>query len=210
MKREELKAKGLTDEQITFVMDENGKDINGLKATIGEKDQTIATLTTERDGLKTQVTDRDKDIAELKKQTGNTDELNQKLTDLQNKYDTDTKDLQAKLTAQAREHAAEQFYAGVQFTSAFAKKAAMAEFAAANLELKDGKFVCGEEFLKKQQTDNPDAFKPKEDPKPDPAPNTKPQFADPKPQQNPPKPTTRLADLMKQKNDNPNTVIKFD
>ena len=33
MKREDLKAKGLTDEQIDFVMGENGKDIEKIKVT---------------------------------------------------------------------------------------------------------------------------------------------------------------------------------
>ena len=32
MKREELKAKGFTDEQIEYIMGENGKDINAAKA----------------------------------------------------------------------------------------------------------------------------------------------------------------------------------
>lgn len=176
MKREELKNLGLTDEQIKFVMDENGKDINAQKAITEQKDQQIAALTTERDGLKTQVADRDKDIADLKKESGNTEELNKKLTELQTKYDTDTKDLQGKLDTQARTHAAERYFDKVEFTSAFAKKAAIEEFKAANLEFKDGAYVGADDFLKKMKTDNPDAFKVVEPPK---DPDPKPQFTNP-------------------------------
>lgn len=207
MKREELKNLGLTDEQIKFVMDENGKDINAQKAIIEQRDQTITALTTERDGLKTQVADRDKDIEDLKKQTGNTEELNTKLSELQTKYDTDTKNLQTQLDTQARTHAAEKFYGNVDFTSAFAKKAAVDEFMAANLEFKDGAYVGADEFLKGQREKNPDAFKVVEPPK---DPDPKPKFADPKPKQNPPKPKFSLMEMMQKKNENPNATINFE
>lgn len=182
MKREELKNLGLTDEQIKFVMDENGKDINAQKTIVEQKDQQIAALTTERDGLKTQVADRDKDIVDLKKQAGNSDELNQKLTELQTKYDTDTQALQGKLDTQARTHAAERYFDKVEFSSAFAKKAAIAEFNNAGLEFKDGAFIGADDFLKKMKTENPDAFKVAEPPK---DPDPKPQFTNPNPKSDP-------------------------
>jgi len=50
MKREDLKAQGLTDEQIDFVMTSNGKDIEKHKAD-------LTTLTTENATLKTQLTE---------------------------------------------------------------------------------------------------------------------------------------------------------
>lgn len=207
MKREELKNLGLTDEQIKFVMDENGKDINAQKAIVEQKDQEIAALTTERDGLKTQVADRDKDIEDLKKQAGNTEELNTKLTELQTKYDTDTNDLHAKLDAQARTHAAEKFYSSVEFTSAFAKKAAMDEFMAANLDFKDGAYVGADNFLNGQREKNPDAFKAAEPPK---EPDPKPKFGDPNPQPAPKKTKFSLSEMMQKKNENPNATIDFD
>lgn len=209
MKREELKKLGLTDEQIDAVMDEHGKEINAQKATIEQKDQQITALTTERDGLKTQVADRDKDIADLKKQSGDNEELNTKLSNLQTKYDTDTKALQDQLDSQARSHATERFYDKVEFTSAYAKKAAIAEFNAANLEFKDGAYVGADDFLKKQQTDNPDAFKVAEPPQ-EPTEPTKPKFSDPNPAPAKPKGKLSLTELMQKKNENPNAVINFD
>lgn len=158
MKREELEALGLTKEQIDSVMTINGNDQNSLKAQIAQKDQTITTLTTERDGLKTQVADRDKDIEKLKKDAGDNADLNQKLNDLQSKYDTDTKALEERLDKQAKDHAIEQLFNGVKFTSSYAKKAAIAEFREANHEFKDGAYVGGDAILKQMQKDNPDAF----------------------------------------------------
>lgn len=66
MKTEELKSKGLTQEQIDFVMAENGKDLKQLQ------DDNKA-LTTERDDLKKKV-----DAAEEKEET-----LKQQLKDAQ-------------------------------------------------------------------------------------------------------------------------------
>lgn len=162
MKREELRKLGLTDEQIDSVMNIHGDDMNAQKATIGTLNEQIATLTTERDGLKTQVSDRDKDIAELKKSAGDNEALTKQLTDLQTRYDTETADLKKSLDDQARNFAVEALFSGVEFTSAFAKKAAIAEFKAGNHEFKDGKFTGGSDIIKKMQTENPDAFKVKE------------------------------------------------
>lgn len=210
MKREELEKLGMTKEQMDYVMSENGKDINAQKAIIDQKDQQITALTTERDGLKTQVADRDKDIKDLQKQVGDINELTTKLNDLQSKYDKDTAALNDKLDGQARDHAAEKVFEKVEFTSAYAKKAALAEFKAAGLEFKDGAYVGADDFVKKMQTDNPDAFKVEAPPAdPEPKPQPKPQFSDPTPQPKP-KPKMRLADMMLKKNENPNATINFD
>lgn len=165
MKREELRKLGLTDEQIDSVMNIHGDDMNAQKATINHLNEQISTLTTERDGLKTQVSDRDNDIAELKKSAGDNEALTKQLTDLQTRYDTETTDLKKRLDDQARNFAVEALFNGVEFTSAFAKKAAIAEFKAGNHEFKDGKFTSGPDIIKKMQTDNPDAFKIKEEKK---------------------------------------------
>ena len=165
MKREELRALGLTDEQVDKVMAMNGDDVNAQKAIVAARDQTITALTQERDGLKTQVADRDKDIADLKKSSGDNADLQKKLDDLQKKYDTDTAKLQQTLDQQARSHAVEGLFSGIEFTSALAKRAAIREFEAAGLEFKDGKFTGADGQIAKLREQYPDAFKPKEDPK---------------------------------------------
>ena len=123
MKREELEKLGLTKEQIDGVMAINGTDVEVGKKTLTAKEEQIAALTTERDGLKTQVSDRDKDIAALKKGAGDNETLSKQLNDLQAKYDTETTTLKKTLESQAIDHATESLFAGFEFTSALAKKA---------------------------------------------------------------------------------------
>lgn len=180
MKREDLRKLGLTDEQVDQVMSMNGDDVNAQKAIVAQRDETITALTTERDGLKEQVTARDKDIADLKKAAGDNESLNKQLSDLQTKYNDDTAKLQKSLDDQARAHAIEGLFGGIKFTSAFAKRAAMKEFEAAGLEFKDGKFTDADATIKKMREQNPDAFEPEKKPEgTPPAGGNPPKFTNP-------------------------------
>lgn len=170
MKREFIKATipDITDAQLDAIMNEHGKATNTLRATIATHEATITTLTTERDGYKGQVAERDKDIEALRDEAKNNGDINQKLTDLQTKYDTDTKELQKKLDDQRTDHATERFFAGVEFTSSLAKNAAMADFRSKGFKLKeDGTFEGTDTYLETLKKENPAAFKaePKEEPK---------------------------------------------
>lgn len=176
MKREDLRKIGLTDEQVDQVMAINGDEVNASKAIIAQRDEQIKTLTTERDGLKDQVAARDKDIADVKKTAGDNSALTQQLSELQTKYNEDTAKLQKSLDDQARAHAIEGLFGKIEFTSAFAKRAAMKEFEAAGLEFKDGKFTDADATIAKMKKDNPDAFK--AEPKSEPTP-PKPKFTTP-------------------------------
>ena len=94
MKTEDLKALGLTDEQIKSVMALNGKAIQA------EQDKAKAeadSLTAERDDFKKQLEGRDKDLKELKKSAGDNAELKKQYEDLQSKYKTDTEKLNETL-----------------------------------------------------------------------------------------------------------------
>ena len=68
MKREELKKQGLNDDQIDFVMAQNGKEVNVLNDKING-------LTSERDGLQKQIEDRDAQLSDLKKSVKDNDDL---------------------------------------------------------------------------------------------------------------------------------------
>lgn len=68
MKREFLKKMELTDEQIDAIMAENGKDVNGLK-------EQVYSLTTEKDSLQSQLTERDTQLQDLKGKVKDSDEL---------------------------------------------------------------------------------------------------------------------------------------
>jgi hypothetical protein len=165
MKREFLQAlkvgeMPLTKEVIDTIMDENGKDIEASKSAITEKDAAIAKLTTERDGLQTQIKDRDKDIKALQSQAGNSEALTKQLGELQSKYDTDTAELNKKMAEQAYSHATDKFFGGIEFASELAKEAAIAKFKTQGFKF-DDKGACEQgtlwvESLKKR---DPAAFK---------------------------------------------------
>lgn len=94
MKREELKAAGLTDEQIEVVMASHGQAVQKVQSQ-------VATLTTERDDYKTQVESRDADLKKLQKDAKGNEELTKQLKELQEQYDNDTKALNDKIAAAA-------------------------------------------------------------------------------------------------------------
>jgi SMC interacting uncharacterized protein involved in chromosome segregation len=95
MKRETLKEHGLTDEQIDFVMAENGKDVNPLN-------EKVNSLTSERDGLQKQVTDRDSQLNDLKKSTKDNDELQSQIKKLQEDNKNAQQKYQNDLAAQTK------------------------------------------------------------------------------------------------------------
>lgn len=79
MKREELKALGLTDEQVEAVMASHGTTVQTLNAKVSATE-------TERDELKKQVKERDKDIETLETANKDNEKLSETLRDLQEKY----------------------------------------------------------------------------------------------------------------------------
>lgn len=76
MKTEDLKEKGLTQEQIDFVMAENGKDIEAVKSDVTSKQ-------TEIDALNSQLTELNKEIKSFKDM--NIEEVKAKVTELEGK-----------------------------------------------------------------------------------------------------------------------------
>lgn len=90
MKRTELEKLGLEADVIEKIMIENGKDIENAKSASAAQ---LAELET----LKTQMTERDKDIATLKKASTENDSLKTQIADLQSKYKNDTESLSTTL-----------------------------------------------------------------------------------------------------------------
>lgn len=146
---------------IDSIMLEHGKGVEGTKTELAAKIQELATVTTERDGLKTQISQRDNDIKDLRTQIGDSEELNNKLTALQTKYDADTADLQKQISDQSINFATEKFFGQFEFASELAKKAAIADFKEQNFKLdeKTGDFLGGKEWLDNLRQSDPAAFK---------------------------------------------------
>lgn len=138
MKTEELKALGLNDEQVQKVFAMNGADIE-------RKNQTIATLTAERDTARTQL-----------------GEANKKLEG----YDPDWKTKSENAARQARQQvealqsdfAAQSAVSGLKFSSESAKKAFLAELKAKKLTLQEGKLLGFDDFLADYKKTDPGAF----------------------------------------------------
>ena len=138
MKTEELKALGLNDEQVQKVFAMNGADIE-------RKNQTIATLTAERDTARTQL-----------------GEANKKLEG----YDPDWKTKAENAARQARQQvealqsdfAAQSAVSGLKFSSESAKKAFLADLKAKKLTLQEGKLLGFDDFLADYKKTDPGAF----------------------------------------------------
>jgi len=138
MKKEELTALGLSEEQAAKVFELNGKDLTKLN-------NTITTLTTDRDGLKTQL-----------------GEANTKL----NGYDPEwqTKANEAQRLAEEKVKGLEYQYAaaavvnGKKFTSEAAKKAFLSDLVEKKLPLDNGKFLGFDDFEKSYKEKDPGAF----------------------------------------------------
>lgn len=149
MKREDLQAKGLTDEQIDFVMAENGKDVEKVKTK-------LTAAETARDDYKEQLEAANTTIQGYKDM--DIDGIKRSVTDWETKYNTDTKALQDKLDGQAYDFAMKEYVNGYQFTSELVKQAVIAQLKAQNFKLNDGKFLGADDFMKQLKEANPSAF----------------------------------------------------
>mgnify|MGYP003276599483 CR=1 FL=1 len=138
MKREFLKKMELTDEQIDAIMAENGKDVNGLK-------EQVNSLTTEKDGLQSQLTERDTQLKDLKGKVKDSDELTAEIDKLQKANKEAKEKYEADLTAQQK-----SFLVDKALTNAGARnaKAVSSLLDLDSVEVKDGQLTGLDDQLK--------------------------------------------------------------
>lgn len=149
MKTEELKAQGLTEEQISFVMAENGKDLKKLQK---ENDNLI----TERDTWKEKA-----EAAEttLKGFEGvDLETMQKELSDWKQKATEAEKNAQAQLYERDFADALKTEFEGIKFSSEAAKRAIMAEVKEAGLKLKDGKILGLNDLIGQMKEKDASAF----------------------------------------------------
>ena len=149
MKTEELKAQGLTEEQISFVMAENGKDLKKLQK---ENDN----LSADRDTWKEKA-----EAAEttLKGFEGvDLETMQKELSDWKQKAADAEKNAQEQLYARDFSDALKTEFEGIKFSSEAAKRAIMAEVKAAGLKLKDGKILGLNDLLSQMKEKDASAF----------------------------------------------------
>lgn len=150
-----LKTLGLelTADQTKQVKEVIEKEFVAADAAVAQKTK----LESQLDGLKNQLTERDKDLEKLKNDTSSA-ELKKQLDELNAKYDADTKALTDKLTAQEVDHAAEKLFGGYSFASERVKQSILAEFKGKGFKYENGAFVGGKEYLEELKKTEPDAF----------------------------------------------------
>lgn len=141
MKTDELKALGLSDDQVQRVFALHGEDVNGLKTT-------IATLTAERDTARTSLGEANKKLE------GYDPDWKQKAADAQQQADQQIAGIKARYAAASAADA-------LKFTSESAKKAFLSDLAAKKLPLQDdGKLLGFDDFVKSYKESDPGAFAP--------------------------------------------------
>lgn len=159
MKKEELLEIGLTEEQANKVFAINGADVERANTRTTQAKADLA-------DAQAQLAQRDKDLEELKKSSGDTAAVQKQLDELQKKYDTETEQYKAQLAE--REYSDAMTAAitgkGLKFSSKSAEKAFRNELAAKKLAVKDGSLEGFDEFLKAQQEADPGAFAPDKPP----------------------------------------------
>lgn len=94
MNREYLESLGLEKDVIDKVMAAHGKAIGEYKDQAGKLER----LSTENESLKSQITERDKDLKDLRKNAGDNEELAKKYSELEGKYKADTEKLTQQLS----------------------------------------------------------------------------------------------------------------
>jgi hypothetical protein len=173
-------------------------DLNARDVKISGLESTISTRDTDLQNLRTQLENAGTDATKL-------GELNTSLTNLQTKYDKDTKDLQRQLKEQAYKFAVDKFVEQQKFTSNAAKRDFTQSLLSKKLSLENDTIVGANDFMTLYAAENADAFV-VDTPDPTPAP-TKPTFVQPTGQGAPTKPT--LTELMMAKNNNPDLNITW-
>lgn len=149
MKTEDLKNLGLTDEQISFVMAENGKDVNKAK-----KD--LDTISADRDNWKNQAETAQNTLAKF--DGIDPEKIDSEIAEWKKK----AKDAEEMYTAKIREREFEDALKAeldnVKFSSEAAKRSVMTDIKAAGLKLVDGKILGLKDLLDQMKEKDASAF----------------------------------------------------
>lgn len=158
-------------------------DIKGLN-------QQIETLNGQVETLNGTITTRDEDLASLQKQLELAGEdktkleaLSTQMSDLQTKYEADTKSYEDKLRQQSYEFAVKEYANTQQFTSKAAKRDFIKAMIDKGLQMEGDKLIGGDDFREAYAQDNDDAFfvekEPELTPEPTPDPEPTPEPTEP-------------------------------
>ena len=148
MKTEDLQAQGLTQEQINFVMAENGKDLK-------KSQKEVDTLTTERDTWKQKAETAETTLKgfegkDFETITRERDEWKKKAEDAEKEYSS-------KIAEREKEDLLKEAFSEIEFTSEAAKKAIMAQISE-SVTVKNGKLIGFNDLLDDIKKSDASAF----------------------------------------------------
>lgn len=146
-------------------------EIQSKDSQIKTLNETIATRDSDLQSVKSQLESAGADKSKL-------DELNGSLAKLQEKYDTEIKSYQDKLSKQSYEFAVKEFADTKKFTSKAAKRDFVNSMISRGLQMEGDKIIGADDFVSVYSTDNSDAFVQEKQSKPEPE-KQKPQFTAP-------------------------------
>lgn len=157
MEREFLEKQGLNADQISAVMSQYGKDVNGIKDGYESK---ISSLNGNLEALKGQVSDRDKQIKDLNSAAKDNEELKAKFANAQKEIAESDKKYKAQLQEQKKNFAIQQ---GLTKAGAYNNKAVMAIMDMDQIGFDDkGNVLHVDDAIKQAQEAFPQGFKPQE------------------------------------------------
>lgn len=157
MEREFLEKQGLNADQISAVMSQYGKDVNGIKDGYESK---LSSLNSNVETLKGQVTDRDKQIKDLSSAAKDNEDLKAKFADAQKEIAESDKKYKAQLQEQKKNFAIQQ---GLTKAGAYNNKAVMAIMDMDQIGFDDkGNVLHVDDAIKQAQEAFPQGFKPQE------------------------------------------------
>lgn len=168
MKREFLAAYGLTDEQISEVLNENGKDIQRYKSSAEKFESELEAANTTIGELRTTLDDRKKDAEALRAQLDtagmNAEELQNLRDELarkENEYQQQLEAMEQKVENERYSMLVDSFLESVPFAGELARKAVRAELMneESKLAVQDGKLKGADEFIAKIRETDPSSFK---------------------------------------------------
>lgn len=163
MEREFLEKQGLNADQISAVMSQYGKDVNGIKS---DYDAKVSDLNGKVEGLTGQVTDRDKQIKELSSAAMDNEALKAKFDEAQKAIADSDKKYKAQLLDQKKDFTIQQ---ALTKAGAYNNKAVMAIMDMDQISVDDkGNILHVDDAIKAAQEVFPQGFKSQEEPKPAP------------------------------------------
>ena len=154
MEREFLEKLSLNADQISAIMAQYGKDVNGIKDGYESK---LSSLNSNVETLKGQVTDRDKQIEDLSSAAKDNEELKAKFANAQKEIAESDKKYKAQLLDQKKDFAIQQ---ALTKAGAYNNKAVMAILDADQISVDDkGNILHVEDAVAQAQKDFPQGFK---------------------------------------------------